>query len=83
VRVKICCIETILPDECQMTHHHPTQKIMSRLRAFLRDQSAAVTVDWVAITGAVLAMVIGFFNYFNGEMSTVFASLISLINRNL
>lgn len=54
-----------------------------RLLRFWADTSGAVTVDWIAITGAVLAMVIAFFAYFNGEMGNVAADLITKITSNL
>lgn len=54
-----------------------------RIQRFLADPSGAVTVDWVAITGAVLALVIAFFAYFNGEMGNVAADLITKITSNL
>lgn len=63
-----------------MSHFQTLPKLIARARGFFRDQSGAVTVDWVAITGAVIAMVISFFAYFNGEMGTVTTSLIAMIN---
>lgn len=55
----------------------------TRLKRFLADTSGAVTVDWVAITGAVLALVIAFFAYFNGEMGNVSTDLITKITSHL
>lgn len=54
-----------------------------RVQRFLADTTGAVTVDWVAITGAVLALVIAFFAYFNGEMGNVSTDLITKITSHL
>jgi Flp pilus assembly pilin Flp len=57
--------------------------IVARFRDFQRDQSGAVTVDWVVISAAVIAMVIGFFAVFTSDMGTATTNLMTMINSKI
>jgi hypothetical protein len=57
--------------------------VQKRIERFLTDTSGAVTVDWTALTGVVLALVIAFFAYFNTEMGHILHDLIAKIISHL
>ena len=57
--------------------------VQKSIERFLTDTSGAVTVDWTALTGVVLALVIAFFAYFHTEMGHILNDLIAKIISHL
>lgn len=51
--------------------------LQRRVKRFLADASGAVTVDWVAISAAVIAMVVVFMAGFTSDVNTFLVNLMA------
>lgn len=53
--------EAVVSKTCNLNQGKTTMKLLNILKSFKNDESGAVTVDWVVLTGAVvgLALIIG------------------------
>ncbi len=56
--------------------------VINSVRRFLRNESGAITVDWVVLTAAVAGMAIGLFTILSPSVySAVGESIASQVNR--
>jgi hypothetical protein len=61
--------------KCRHEHSKPAASI----RAFLADQSGAVTVDWVMLTATVIVMAMGFMATFTTDLTAFVTAFIKTI----
>ena len=51
-----------------MIKPQPKSKVQNCIKSFLRDETGAITVEWVVLTAGVIALSIGAYNTFSFEL---------------
>ena len=57
--------------------HFAAHALQRRVKLFLADTSGAVTIDWVALTAALVAMVVAFMSGFSADVDGFLATLMA------